>query len=260
MSTENSSLAKMLALLEAFTKERHMWTVEAMAEHFGYTHSSTYRYVRELCRAGLLVRMPNGEYVIGARIVVLEALIRQADPLTKACMPMLEGFTRILGCHGLLSNAYGEHLINVVHLPGNEEIDLAFVGGRQLPWFRGATSRAILAFLPRKRVRKLFDRHYEGERSKQNWRQILASLKEVSDQGFCISRGELQKGVIGVGAPLIVSGDVMGSVTLVFSTRHSELMDLPAIGRHLAEGCAESTTTFDYAESQVHTGPAFMHK
>ncbi len=247
MSTENSSLAKMLALLEAFTKDRHMWTVEAMAEHFGYTHSSTYRYVRELCRAGLLVRMPNGEYVIGARIVVLEALIRQADPLTKACMPMLENFTRLLGCHALLSNAYGEHLINVVHLPGNDDIELAFVGGRQLPWFRGATSRAILAFLPRKRVRKLFEKNYEGERNKLNWRQTLGLLNEVSDQGFCISREELQKGVVGVGAPLILSGDVLGSVTLVFSTGHSQLLDLPAVGRHLVEGCTQSMTTLDCA-------------
>jgi len=239
MSAGNTSLAKMLAILEAFTNERHVWTVEAMATHFGYTHSSTYRYVRELCRSGLLVRMPSGEYVIGARAVELESLIRETDPLTKVCVPMMKRFTQLSGCHALLSNAYGPHLINVVHIPGNESIDLDFVRGRRLPWFRGAPSKVILAFLPRKRVRNLFESHFEGQRSKESWRQTLAELKDVSDQGFCISEGELQQGVIGIGAPIIVAGEVMGSVTLVFSTQHGDILNKPAVGMLLREGCIE---------------------
>ena len=239
MSAGNTSLAKMLAILEAFTSERSVWTVEAMATHFGYTHSSTYRYVRELCRSGLLVRMPSGEYVIGVRAVELESLIRESDPLTKVCVPMMKRFSQLLGCHALLSNAYGQHLINVVHIPGNEPIDLDFVRGRRLPWFRGAPSKVILAFLPRKRVRNLFESHFEGQKSKENWRQTLVGLKEISDQGFCISEGELQPEVIGIGAPIIVGGEVMGTVTLVFSARHGELLNRPAVGSQLRKDCME---------------------
>jgi len=247
MSTGNTSLAKMLALLEAFTKERHVWTVEAMAAHFGYTHSSTYRYVRELCRSGLLVRMPGGEYVIGARVVELDSLIREADPLTKVCVPMMERLTKLIGCHALLSNVYGQHLINVSHIRGYEAIDLTFVRGRRLPWFHGATSKAILAFLPRKRLRKLFEDHFDGEKSKENWKQTLAEFKNISELGFCISEGELQQGIVGIGAPIIVAGEVMGSVTLVFSERHGEFLNWAAIGELLLGACAESVTKLNKA-------------
>ena len=239
MSTGNTSLAKMLALLDAFTKERHVWTVEAMAIHFGYTHSSTYRYVRELCRSGLLVRMPSGEYVIGARVVELESLIRETSSIARITTPVLEQFTQLLGCHALLSNAYGQHLINVVHIRGHEAIDLAFVRGRRLPWFRGAPSKAILAFLPRKRVRKLFEGYFEGEKSKKNWRQTLVGLKAISDQGFCISEDELQQGAMGIGAPIIVASEVLGSITLVFSTRHGKLLNRSEVGELLLQGCAQ---------------------
>ncbi|MCP4320103.1 MAG: helix-turn-helix domain-containing protein [Hyphomicrobiales bacterium] len=227
----------MLALLEAFTPDRHVWTVDKLAEHFAYTQSATYRYVRELCRSGLLVRMPNGEYVIGARVVELDSLIRDTAPLTKICTPVMKDSAGLLGCHALLSNVYGQHLINVAHVGGNQSVDIAFVRGRRLPWFSGSTSKSILAFMPRKRLVRLYEEYFEGEKSKDRWRRLLAELKQVSDTGYCISEGELQPDVMGIGAPIITGGEVVGSVSLVFSQRHGRFLDRRAIGEFLALEC-----------------------
>ncbi|MCP3969442.1 MAG: helix-turn-helix domain-containing protein [Rhodobacteraceae bacterium] len=239
MPIANNSLAKMLAILDAFSIDRYVWTVDALATHFGYTQPSTYRYVRELCDAGLIVRMPGGKYVIGARVVELDSLISETDPLAKVLSPMMEHFSGILGCATLLSNAYGNHLINVKHFKGNEKLNLAFLRGRKLPWFRGATSMAILAFLPRVRVRKLFDRFFEGDKSKENWKNLLIRLNQIADQGYCVSQGELQDGVMGIGCPVIVDGDVLGSVTLVFSESHGAFVDHQSTGLSLRKGIGE---------------------
>ncbi len=239
MANPNNSLAKMLALLDAFSVNRHIWTVDALATHFGYTQPSTYRYVRELCDAGLIVRMPGGKYAIGARVVELDSLIAETDPLTKVFSPMMESFSKTLGCTALLSNAYGEHLINIKHFRGNEMLDLTFLRGRRLPWFRGATSTAILAFLPRARVRKLFDQHFEDEKSKENWKKLLTKLNQIVDSGFSVSRGELQDNIVGVGCPIIVNGDVLGSTTLVFSKAHAKFLDHAATGVILREKTLE---------------------
>ena len=67
----------------------------------------------------------------------------------------------------------------------------------------------------------------------------MVGLKEISDQGFCISEGELQHGVIGIGAPIIVAGEVMGAVTLVFSALHGDILNRPGVGMLLREGCIE---------------------
>jgi len=239
MANANNSLAKMLAILDAFSVDRHIWTVDALATHFGYTQPSTYRYIRELCDAGLIVRMPGGRYAIGARVVELDSLIAETDPLTGVLSPMMESFSRTLGCTTLLSNAYGDHLINVKHFGGNEILDLTFLRGRRLPWFRGATSTAILAFLSRARVRKLFDQYYDGEKSKENWKKVLTKLNQISDQGFSVSQGEIQENVVGVGCPIMASGEVLGSVTLVFSKAHAALLDHQATGRFLREKTME---------------------
>jgi DNA-binding IclR family transcriptional regulator len=229
----------MLALLDAFTPERYVWTVEAIAAHFGYTHSSTYRYIRELSRAGLLVRVPGAGYVIGARVVELDSLIRETDPLTKICAPILTRLARRLGCDALLSNVYGDHLINVVRVEGADNLDLDFVRGRRLPWFRGSPSMAILAFLPRKRIRRLFDDHMEGASSKEHWRKVLAELKHIAQTGYCISEEGLQTNIVGYGAPVIVDGEVLGSVSLAFSKERVAMLNSEAVGKMLVDGCAE---------------------
>ncbi len=244
----------MLMMLDAFTIDRHIWTVEALAAHFGYTQPSTYRYVRELCNAGLIARMPGGRYAIGARVVELDALIAETDPLAKVFSPMMESLTQVLGCYTLLSNAYGEHLINIKHFPGNEKLDLAFVRGRRLPWFRGATSTAILAFLPRTRVRKLFELFFEGEKSKQNWKKVLSKLNKIADQGFSVSEDELQEDVMGIGSPIIADGEVLGSVTLVFSKRHGRFLDHRATGLLLREKCTEFEKLLDADNSFRNVG------
>ncbi|MCP5087250.1 MAG: helix-turn-helix domain-containing protein [Rhodobacteraceae bacterium] len=254
MANANNSLAKMLAILDAFSVDRHIWTVDALATHFGYTQPSTYRYVRELCEAGLIVRMPGGKYAIGARAVELDSLIAETDPLTKVFSPMMESFSRTLGCTTLLSNAYGEHLINIKHFGGNEMLDLTFLRGRRLPWFRGATSTAILAFLPRARVRRLFDQYYEGEKSKENWKKELTKLNQIADSGFSVSQGELQETIVGIGCPIIVNGDVLGSVTLVFSRTHAAFLDHQATGTALREKTLECETLLDNEASVDRAG------
>lgn len=229
----------MLTLLDAFTADRHVWTVDDLAKRFGYTQPSTYRYIRELNRSGLLVRIPGGEYIIGPRIIELDTLIAETDPLAKVFAPMMKSASELLGCDALLSNVHGHHLINVVHIRAHDQINLRIPRGRPLPWFRGATANSILGLLPRKRVRKIFDKHFEGEKSKENWKKILAHLKVIREMGYCLSEGEIQHDVIGIGAPIIFGRDVPGSVTLVFSKEHGKYVDRNAIGEFIVEKCAE---------------------
>jgi len=237
MSDSSSSLARMLALLDAFTAQRPAWDVESLARHFGYTPSSTYRYVKELGKAGLLVRLPRGIYVIGARVVELESLIRETDPVMRAGQPLLRQLAHDTGAHVLLSNVYGNHLLNVAHEPGLEDLELTYLRGRALPWFRGAPSRAVLAFWPRARVRQLFDQVLGAEATDERWDTTWAELKAVRKAGWCASRAELDPHVVGYGAPLLLEGEVIGSLSLVCSVARAELLNPPAIGAKL-QACA----------------------
>ena len=225
-----SSLEKMLALLDAFTHQRHAWTVEDLSTHFQLTPSSTYRYVKELCKAGLLIRLPRGVYVIGARVVELEALIRETDPVTQAGRPILDELVRETGCHALLSNVYGDHLLNVTHVPGIEPLSLTYLRGRSLPWFKGTPAKSIMAFWPKARVRKLFEAHCDGRVDEAQWEHTWEALRAIRKRGYSVSHGELDPGVVGYGAPVLVEEEVIGSISLVSSKERARFLNEEAIG------------------------------
>jgi DNA-binding IclR family transcriptional regulator len=233
-SAPGTSLARMLAILDLFTLARFEWTVEALSQALGYTASSTYRYVRELCRAGLLARMPGAGYVVGAKVIELEALIRRADPLAQAAQPILRELAQQTGCACLLSNVYGDRLVNVAHEPGIEQIDLTYLRGQPLPWFRGSPGKAALAFMPTARVRRLFELHGpHSEDPDAAWRACRADLRRVRQAGYSMSEGELDQDVIGFGVPLIPEADVLGSLSLACSRRRAEFLNHEGVGELL---------------------------
>ena len=247
MTESASSLGRMLALLDAYTHERYAWTVDDLASHFGFTPSSTYRYVKELCQAGLLIRLPRGVYVVGARIVELESLIRETDPVTRASQPILRELAQATGCHVLLSNIYGEHLLNVAHEPGVEPLELTYLRGRSLPWFRGAPSLSVLAFWPRARVRKLFEQTHPGA-GEQAWDATWARLKSIRKAGYAISHAGLDPDVVGYGVPVLLEDEVIGTISLVCSKQRGEFLNGPALGAVLKQKSRDISARLQQAE------------
>ena len=239
MTKPNSSLARMVALLDAFTPARYAWTVDDLAANFGYTAASTYRYVKALSNAGLLMRLPRGIYVIGARVIELESLIRDTDPVTQVARQILRELVEETDCDVLLSNVYGDHLINVAHEPGVESLGLSYMRGRKLPWFKGAPSKAVLAFLPRARVRQLFESTFGAQIDEGHWVEIVKELKGIRKEGYCISVGELDSNVVGFGAPVVLDGEVIGSVSLACSAKRANLLNHESIGNSLKIQCVK---------------------
>jgi DNA-binding IclR family transcriptional regulator len=237
-----SSLVRMLGILDRFTMDRFEWTVDELSDATGYTASSTYRYVRALCRAGLLARLPGGTYVIGAKIIELETLTRRVDPVATTAQPLLRELARQTGCACLLSSVYGDRLVNVAHEPGVETIDVMYARGEPLPWFRGAPGTAVLAFMGSSRVRKLFDRFEaaDSDDPDEAWRRCRKRLHAVRAEGFCVSRGELQPELVGIGVPVRPEDDdPIGSISLVCTRQRADLLDTQGIGELLVSRARE---------------------
>jgi DNA-binding IclR family transcriptional regulator len=53
---------------------------EEIGRSLDLTRSTTYRYLRVLCNAGLLMQLNRGRYSLGPRIVELDARSRSAIP------------------------------------------------------------------------------------------------------------------------------------------------------------------------------------
>jgi DNA-binding IclR family transcriptional regulator len=227
-----TSLSKMFMVLDLFDEHQACWTADAICERLNLSTSSGYRYIRELSSAGLLARMAKGMYVLGPRIIELEYVMRTSDPVAKVGLPILRQLAQSTGCDVLLSNIYGLHIINVLHVRGVEGLGVTYTRGRQHPLFRGAVAKSILPFLARTQLLKIYEAHPADIAEAglgDNWLAFWRALQAMKKQGFCESRGELDPGLHGLGVPVMTNGSVIGSVTLVYSSERARLLNVQGL-------------------------------
>jgi len=217
-----TSLGRMLKVLDTFTEAAPIWTVDDIADAYGYTRATAYRYVGELCEAGLLTRVAQGAYALGPRIIELDRQIQRSDPLLHVAEKVMQGLLHPdRGQVVLLCSLFRDEVLCVHQAGSDKALGVSYTRGRPMPLFRGATSKVILSWLPERRLIKLYLDHQEEIRKAglgRTHEEFLASLKAIRRQGYALTRSEVDAGVVGIGVPLF-GGEraVLGSLSVVYS-------------------------------------------
>ena len=231
----------MLAVLDLFTEASPALTADEIISRLGYSRPTGYRYVRELVSAGLLVRAPGG-YALGPRIIELDWHIRTHDPVLLASRATVRRLAQQARCGVTQMGMYGERIVTTHYEPGPQPLEIGFDRGRPMPLFRGAPSKAILAFLPRARLARLHRRH--GGRG---FSRLFDELQAIRKAGYAVSFGELDAGKVGIGAPVFRSRTVAGSVCLVLTDAQYRAADEPALVAKLLHSAAEISAALEPA-------------
>ena len=77
----DTSIARVLGILDLFTPDAPVWTVDMLVDRLLVGRATIYRYIRALCDAGFLVAVSRAGYVLGPRFIEFDRSIRMADPL-----------------------------------------------------------------------------------------------------------------------------------------------------------------------------------
>jgi DNA-binding IclR family transcriptional regulator len=228
----------MLSILDLFGAEAPVLSADEIISGRKYSRPTGYRYVRELVAAGLLVRAPGG-YSLGPRIIELDWLIRRHDPVLARSRPIVRELVARTACSVTQMGIYGDHIVTIHHEPGPEALEIGFDRGRPMPLFRGSPSRAIVAFLPRARVQRLFERHrgeLAAEQRKRGFAAFWEQMQAVRKAGYAISEGELDAGKVGVAAPVFrPNHGVAGSLCLVMTSTRYETAKVDLLVARLLE-------------------------
>ena len=237
----------MLQILDLFSVDRPIWSADEIILRCGHSRPTGYRYVKELCTAGLL-RRTEGGYTLGARIIEMDYYIRQCDPLLSACKPVMSRVALDTGCNVLLASMYGSRILAIHHELGNDLSSIAFGRGRPMPLFRGGGSKVIIASLSLSEHKKLYAKHSK-EIAEAGLGNTLVDFRkrmlEIRREGHVVSLGELDPDAAGIAVP-IPAGDSSDPAALVLVTTKTrfnliERSLLIDIGKNAAQQI-ESTT------------------
>jgi DNA-binding IclR family transcriptional regulator len=214
-----TTTGKVLQVLGLFNDGRTVLRVCDVMQHLDVSAATAYRYLGDLEQAGLVERAGASQYVLGTVVVVLDRLVRESDPLIAAARELMAALAERTGGTVLLARLHGRKVMCVHQVPGQlAPPHVSYERGRSMPLFRGATSRAILAYLPEDELRALIDE--EGAKLRQaglpdTFERLCSVLADIRQRRVCSSLGEVDPQAHGWAVPVFSRQQLMGSLSVV---------------------------------------------
>lgn len=215
-----------LSILGLFTMERPEWTVDNVMSELGLSSSTAYTYIRSLVDVGLLISGKTGSYGIGPAVIGFDRIARRHDPLIHDAQSAMRALVAGAGEAGdiiaLLCRPFRSQVMCVDQFSERRtSFAISYERGRPMPLYRGAASKAILAQMPSRAIRRL----WETEQAQivaaglgNDWDQFKKTLRALRKTDVVITSGEIDTGLVGLSAPVVGSnGEVLGSLGVVVS-------------------------------------------
>lgn len=233
-----SSLSKMLSVLDLFGPESLRLDADTIAARLGLSKATVYRYVKDLCEAGLISRLPGSQYGLGPRIVELDWMMRQYDPLLLAGRELMHKLSDETGLAIFASVFFDGHIINTYITDPTEAYHFAFGRGHPLPLYRGAQSKVLIAFQPARRLKRLFEEKISKQPDNTlDWSAFSRETRKIRKDGYISTHDELNLGLTGIAAPIIQqqSDELVGSLAAVGTSEKFKLLRQETVIEMLVE-------------------------
>jgi DNA-binding IclR family transcriptional regulator len=198
-----------LSLLKLFTLQRPAWTAEEAAAVLDVSMSTIYRYLLALEDIGLITATSPGRYVLGPAIIQLDRQIQLTDPLLIAARPVMDELVNFAPDSSvvLLCRSFSDKVLCMHQVLSNGPAPLvSYDRGRPMPLFRGATSKIILAFLPPRHLKALYQAYQADVQAAglgESWDVFRANMAALRKAGYARTEGEIDKGRLGIGVAVL---------------------------------------------------------
>jgi DNA-binding IclR family transcriptional regulator len=174
-----------------------------------------HRALATLHRRGYVRRSEQG-YVPGVSLLRVAAKVE--PELLAAARPTLEKLAASYGETFLLTIADGDEAVQLEQVVGSRHfVRIELVKGFRHPLIKGASGRAILAFLDPETIAQII-----GPRT--NRAELELNLTQVRRDGYAISHDELSQNVYGVSAPILSGRTAVASIGVVVPSNRVELL------------------------------------
>ncbi len=217
VTPSRTSGGKLLAVLDAFTRERSALTLSEIARAVGVPLSTAHRLVGELRRWGGLERDPDGRFRIGLRIWEIGALAPRGLGLREAALPFMEDLYEVTHQNVQLAVRDDVEVVFVERFASRGAVNvLTQVGGRFALAPTGV-GQVLLAHAPlevQERVLAAPMRKYTPH-TITDPRQLRRLLADIRRTGFAVSEQQVTPGGVSVAAPILSGDAVVAALSVV---------------------------------------------
>lgn len=255
----DSSLNRMLELLDLFTPAAPFWSADALIRYTGASRSTVYRHLRALHAAGLLRPVANGNYIVGPRVIELDRQLRQTDPLFIAGEVPMRRLVATSGHSALLCALFSDSVMCVREELAPDSPPNLFSRGQKRPLFNGAASKIILPYLPPHQLRSVFAKHKKAIATAglgSDWESFRAHLTHMRRQGHVVTVGEFNPGLLGLSAPVFNhAGHILGSLGISGVATAFAKVNMDTLAKTVQAAAEEVTARIGAMDSELDLPP-----
>jgi DNA-binding IclR family transcriptional regulator len=232
VATGESSLARAVRILEAFTPDAPELTVTEVARRSALHVATASRIVGQLVEHGLLSRGPDRELRVGIRLWELASRAAPTRSLRDSAMPYLEDLHAVVGHHAQLAVLDGDDVIFLERLSARDAvINYSRIAGR-LPLHISSSGVVLLAHASAELQERVLARPLEGRTPATitDPDRLQATLEQVRRQGYVLLAGHVHPDATGIAVPVRNGlGEVVAALSVIVPNDARAVSAVPAL-------------------------------
>ncbi len=200
--TSPSAAHRVAQVFDTFAESGDDLGVTEISRRIRSSKSVVHRILTTLVETGYVAADPvTHRYRLGAKALRLASAGSADDDLRRRALPHLHAIRERTGESATLSVLRGHVRVYAAQVESRHAVRQIVEVGSEAPLHRGASGKAILAFLPA--------RPPSAPRSKT----LDADLERIRERGYAVSHAERVPGASSVAAPVFHRDGVIGSIS-----------------------------------------------
>jgi IclR family pca regulon transcriptional regulator len=212
-----TSLARGLAVLQAFSDQRRSLTMAQISHKTGIPRASVRRCLHTLIELGY-AEADRNHFALKPKVLTLGYSYLSSTPLTVSAHPYLNRISRTLNESCSLAVLQDDEVLYVGRSATSRIMSVSLTTGSRLPAYCTSLGRIMLAHLAPAELDAYFERvplKAMTERTVVSQGRLREILAEVRAQGYAIIEEELEVGLRSIAVPVRgASGNVLAALNV----------------------------------------------
>lgn len=225
-----TSLARGLAVIQAFSQSQQQLTVSQISEKTGFSRAAVRRCLYTLAKLSLAGSDDNRHFYLRPRVLTLGHSYISSMPLAAAAQPVLDHVSHELRESCSIATLDGPEIVYIARANVTRIMSIDLGVGTRLPAFCTTMGRVLLAHLPAEKAEELLSRMVFKkftERTVVGAEKIRQILRMVQRNGYSIIDQELEHGLRALAVPIRnPSGKVVAALNVGVHAQRVSVPDL----------------------------------
>jgi len=201
-----NSIKRAFKILDLYEENIKYLGISEIARALNLNKSTVHRIVKTLKKEEILIQDSESQkYKLGYRVLEIAHKMRKQYNHKDIAIEEMEKLRDKTGEAVLLSVYTNIGGVCIEKVETKNKIKLSSKAGHTTPLHAGATGKILLAFAGEEEIEKVLSNRLKNytENTITDPDILKKQLKDIREKGYIISWGEVDKGAIGIGAPIL---------------------------------------------------------